>query len=40
MALYFGYYFVRLATWPLTPAALAGPESALDSRQTTNEGQA
>jgi hypothetical protein len=21
MALYFGWYFARLATWPLTPAA-------------------
>jgi len=40
MALYFGYYFVRLATWPLTPAAPAAPESALDSRETTNEGHA
>jgi O-antigen/teichoic acid export membrane protein len=33
MALYFGYYFLRLATWPLGPAAPAGPESALDKNE-------
>jgi O-antigen/teichoic acid export membrane protein len=30
MTLYFGYYFVRLATWPLAAGAPAGTESALD----------
>ena len=27
MTLYFGYYFARLATWPLGPAAVAAPPS-------------
>jgi O-antigen/teichoic acid export membrane protein len=33
MTLYFGYYFVRLATWPLAPGAPAGTESALDESE-------
>jgi O-antigen/teichoic acid export membrane protein len=33
MTLYFGYYFVRLATWPLAAGAQAGTESALDENE-------
>ena len=33
MALYFGYYFLRLATWPLGPVTRGGPESPLDGNE-------